>query len=60
MSHSQMMLNKLQNLIAPDPNELTVTEYRKLLELSNNQRKSYYRFLHNNHYDRIDQKVFYL
>lgn len=57
MSHFQMLLGRLQNTIAPDPDELTVTDYQKLLELSNNQRKSYYRFLYKNQYDRIDKKV---
>lgn len=55
--YSQMMLGKLQSIAVPDPESLAISDYQKLLVLSNNQRQSYYRFLHKTQSDKIDQKV---
>lgn len=40
-----MTVASVQNERSPDPKKVTVQHYQKLLTLSTNQRKSYYRFL---------------
>lgn len=52
-----MLLGKLESVPTPDPDSLAISDYQKLLELSNNQRKSYYRFLYKNQSDKKDKKV---
>lgn len=52
-----MQLNRLQKLDGPDPESLSVKDFKKLLMLSNNQRKGYYRYLNRNQFQGNDNKV---
>lgn len=42
---------------APNPDMLTIADCTKLLQLSNNQRKQFYRYLHKNQHQKNEKKV---
>lgn len=52
-----MQLNRLQQIDGPDPESLTAKDFMKLLLLSNNQRKNYYRYLYKTQFHGNDIKV---